>query len=71
MTQQIHEYRGWKGTKASGAAAIFLVASYMRAFDVIDQEAWNTAVWAAAALLGVGDVGARMAARPKSSINNF
>lgn len=71
MSQQIHEYRGWSGTKASGAAVIFLVASYMRVFGVIDQEAWGWAVWAAVALLGGGDVGARMAARPKSSINNF
>ena len=68
---QVHEYRGWKGTKASGAAAIFLVASYMRAFDVIYQESWLWAVGIAAGLLGGGDVGARMAARPKNSINNF
>lgn len=68
---QIHEYRGWRGTKASGAAVVFLVASYMLVFGVIDQEAWLWATGIAAGLLGVGDIGARLAARPKSSINNF
>ena len=71
MDNQLHQYRGWKGTKASGAATIFLIASYMRVFGVIDQESWNLAVITAATLLGGGDIGARLAARPKSNINNY
>jgi hypothetical protein len=69
--KDIQAYRGWNGTKAAGAAAIFLVASYMLAFGVIDQASWVWALGIAASLLGGGDIGARMAARSKSSINNF
>ena len=71
MTQQIHGYRGWKGTKASGAAVIAIAATVLLWFGKIDADAWTTALFIAAGLLGAGDVLARIAARPKSNINNL
>ena len=56
MTQQIHGYRGWKGTKASGAAVIAIAATVLLWFGKIDADAWTTALFIAAGLLGAGDV---------------